>query len=74
MQPEDENETENISHNPLIIAEMETDVMTQSVGEAVMQLELKESSFYVFNNEKSNQLNVVYKRDDGNIGWIEPKV
>ena len=57
---------------PMIIAEMEAKVPTLSVGEAVMQMEIAGAPVLVFNNEKSAELNVVYRRDDGNIGWIDP--
>jgi ribosomal subunit interface protein len=57
---------------PIIIAEMETKIPTFSVGEAVMQMELAHAPVLVFRNEKSNGVNVVYRREDGNIGWIDP--
>jgi ribosomal subunit interface protein len=59
---------------PITIAEMETDVPSVSVGEAVMQLELAGSPVIVFRNESHGGINVVYRRDDGNIGWIDPKL
>lgn len=58
---------------PMIIAEMEMTVPTISVGEAVMQMELANAPVLVFRNEKTNGVNVVYRRDDGNIGWIDPR-
>jgi len=58
--------------HPTIIAEMETNVPTISVGEAVMQMELANAPVLVFRNEKTNVVNVVYRRDDGNIGWVDP--
>ncbi|MGF1447609.1 MAG: ribosome hibernation-promoting factor, HPF/YfiA family [Pikeienuella sp.] len=57
---------------PVIIAEMRHDIKTLSVGEAVMQMELSEAPVLVFRNEGTDGVNVVYRRDDGNIGWIEP--
>lgn len=57
---------------PMIIAEMETKIPSLSVGEAVMQMELAHSPVLVFRNEGKDGLNVVYRRDDGNIGWIDP--
>ncbi len=70
-------ETENAdsepeSLQPLIVAEMETKIPSLSVGEAVMQMELAGSPVLVFRNEKKDGLNVVYRREDGNIGWIDP--
>ena len=58
---------------PIIIAEMETGIETLTVGEAVMQMELADEVVLVFKNENHNGLNVVYKRKDKNIGWIDPK-
>lgn len=57
---------------PLIVAEMETRVPKLSVGEAVMQMELAGTKLQVFRNEKHGGVNVVYRRDDGNVGWIDP--
>jgi ribosomal subunit interface protein len=60
------------SLQPMIIAEMETRIPTISVGEAVMHMELAHAPVMVFRNERTNGVNVVYRRDDGNVGWIEP--
>lgn len=57
---------------PMIIAEMETKIPSLSVGEAVMQMELSGGPILVFRNEGKGGLNVVYRREDGNIGWIDP--
>ncbi|MEM6309800.1 MAG: ribosome-associated translation inhibitor RaiA [Pseudomonadota bacterium] len=64
--------TEPESLQPMIVAEMETNIPSLSVGEAVMQMELAGAPVLVFRNEKKDGLNVVYRRDDGNIGWIDP--
>lgn len=58
---------------PMIIAEMETRIPSLSAGEAVMQMELAHSPVLVFRNERHGGLNVVYRREDGNIGWIDPR-
>lgn len=58
---------------PMIIAEMETKIPSLSVGEAVMQMELSQAPVLVFRNEKNGGVNVVYRREDGNIGWIDPR-
>lgn len=60
------------SLQPIIVAEMETKIPSLSVGEAVMQMELAGAPVLVFRNEGKDGLNVVYRRDDGNIGWIDP--
>ena len=70
---EDEDDSvETIPDQPVVIAEMETKIPSLSVGEAVMQMELAEAPLVVFRNEKSDGINVVYRREDGNIGWINP--
>lgn len=58
---------------PVIVAEMETKVPFLSVGEAVMQMELSGTALLVFRNDAHGGVNVVYLRDDGNIGWIDPR-
>ena len=58
---------------PIIIAEMESRVPTLSVGDAVMQMELAGTPLLVFRNEKHGGVNVVHRRDDGNVGWIDPR-
>jgi len=57
---------------PIIVAEMETTIPSLSVGEAVMQMELGGTQFLVFRKEGDDRVNVVYQRDDGNIGWVDP--
>ncbi|MEM9433462.1 MAG: ribosome-associated translation inhibitor RaiA [Pseudomonadota bacterium] len=69
-QETDDSEPETLQ--PIIVAEMETKIPSLSVGEAVMQMEIAGSPVLVFRNEGNEVLNVVYKRDDGNIGWIDP--
>lgn len=66
-------EQEDDSLSPVIIAEMETRVPTLSVGEAVMQMELAGKTLLVFRNEKHGGVNVVHRREDGNVGWIDPR-
>ncbi len=70
---EETEEASEQDHTPVIVAETETKVPTISVGEAVMQMELSDSPLLVFRNEKHNGVNVVYRRDDGNIGWVDPR-
>ncbi|TJZ93330.1 ribosome-associated translation inhibitor RaiA [Paracoccus gahaiensis] len=71
---EDEDaEARDGSLEPIIIAEMESRVPTLSVGDAVMQMELSGTPLLVFRNEKHGGVNVVHRRDDGNVGWIDPR-
>lgn len=67
----DDSEPETLQ--PIIVAEMETQIPSLSVGEAVMQMELAGAPVLVFRNEKKSGVNVVYRREDGNIGWIDPQ-
>ncbi|SEP58965.1 ribosomal subunit interface protein [Loktanella sp. DSM 29012] len=69
---DDNDETEQTSDVPVIVAETEAKIPALSVGEAVMQMELASSPVLVFRNEKHNRINVVYRREDGNIGWVDP--
>lgn len=67
-----QGEKEIEGDNPLVIAEMKADIPTLSVSEAVMHLDLAGEQTLLFTNIAHNQLNVVYRRADGNIGWITP--
>ncbi len=70
---EAEGESEEpASLQPIIVAEMETKIPSLTVGEAVMQMELAGAPVLVFRNDKKDGVNVVYRREDGNIGWIDP--
>lgn len=55
-----------------IIAEQPTEIAFLSVSEAVMRLDLADRNLLVFRNSVSRQINIIYRRDDGNIGWVEP--
>ncbi len=55
-----------------VIAEAPTEISLLSVGEAVMQMDLANQTVIMFRNSASGELNVVYRRPDGNIGWIDP--
>ncbi|MBL4813193.1 MAG: ribosome-associated translation inhibitor RaiA [Rhodobacteraceae bacterium] len=70
---QDEVETETETAAPVIIAEMETTIPSLSVGDAVMQMEIADATMLVFRNEKHGGVNVVHRRDDGNIGWVDPR-
>lgn len=71
---EDEDEgAEGDALQPIIVAETQARIQSLSVGEAVMQMELAGENFLVFRNEGRARMNVVYRRPDGNIGWIDPE-
>ncbi len=57
---------------PAVIAEKPARVMSMTVGNAVLHMDLADRQFLVFRNAAHGGVNVVYKRDDGNIGWIDP--
>lgn len=57
---------------PPVIAETTKNLRSMSVGEAVMELDLSQSGVVVFRHAGHGGLNVVYRRTDGNIGWIDP--
>lgn len=58
---------------PTIVAESKTGIQEMTVGEAVMQLDLMDDPALMFKNAGHGGLNVVYRRSDGNVGWIDPK-
>jgi ribosomal subunit interface protein len=68
----DEGGEEQDEDNPVIIAEAEMPVHEMAVSDAVMQMDLSDRSVVVFRNASHGQINVIYRRDDGNIGWIDP--
>ncbi|USI74242.1 ribosome hibernation-promoting factor, HPF/YfiA family [Sphingomonas morindae] len=65
-------EEEPVEDNPLIIAETRVDVPDASVSDAVMMLDLRNTSALLFKNSGTGALNMVYRRGDGTIGWVEP--
>jgi ribosomal subunit interface protein len=57
---------------PLVIAEMRTSIPQLSVSEAVMRLDLADLPALMFRNSAHGSLNLVYRRRDGNVGWVDP--
>ena len=57
----------------MVIAETQAALKTMTVSMAVMELDLTESQAIVFRNAAHDGLSVVYRRPDGNIGWIDPE-
>jgi ribosomal subunit interface protein len=70
---EAEDETYGGEDAPLVIAETTMAVRTMPVSMAVMQLDLSEAPVLMFRNAANGALNVVYRRKDGNVGWIDPQ-
>jgi ribosomal subunit interface protein len=69
----DEDEVD-ADFSPTVIAETTSNLRRMSVGEAVMQLDLSQSDVVMFRHAGHGGLNVVYRRADGNIGWIDPSL
>jgi ribosomal subunit interface protein len=69
-----EGEADGHGENPVVIAETGVKLPELSVGEAVMQLDISTQPFLLFRNGGHGGLNLVYRRPDGNIGWVDPQV
>jgi ribosomal subunit interface protein len=67
-----EEEDEHGDYAPAIVAESLAEIAELSVGEAVMQLDISNAAFVLFRNSRHGGLNVVYRRSDGLIGWVDP--
>src|SRR5712672_3169327 len=61
-------------YSPVIIAEATTSLKRLSVSEAVMELDLTGAACIVFQHGGSGRVNIIYRRADGNVGWIDPPV
>ena len=72
LAPEGDDEELEADAQPAIIAELHSEIATLTVGEAVMRMDLADLPAMMFRNLASGDLNMVYRRPDGNIGWIDP--
>ncbi|MDB5450861.1 MAG: ribosomal subunit interface protein [Phenylobacterium sp.] len=70
---EEDDESVELFPEPMVIAETEKPIRTMTVSMAVMELDLTESQTIVFRNAAHGGLAVVYRRPDGNIGWVDPE-
>src|SRR6185436_6387295 len=70
--PTHEDDAEVTEFNPVIIAETTTVLKQLSVSEAVMELDLTGAPVVVFRHASHGRVNLVYRRPDGNVGWIDP--
>jgi len=70
--PSDDDEVSEF--NPVIIAEATTALKRYSVSEAVMELDLTGAPVMVFQHGSSGRVNIIYRRPDGNVGWVDPPV
>ena len=57
---------------PTIVAETRVDIPESSVSDAVMLMDLRNTNALMFKNSGTGAFNMIYRRDDGNIGWVEP--
>jgi ribosomal subunit interface protein len=69
---EAEETDEEASDHPVVVAETRVDVPDASVSDAVMMLDLRNTNALLFKNAGTGAFNMVYRRGDGTIGWVEP--
>ena len=69
--PSGPDETEDGSF-PMIVAETRVDIPESSVSDAVMLMDLRNTNALLFRNSATGDFNMIYRREDGNIGWVEP--
>jgi ribosomal subunit interface protein len=68
----EEHETDHAGENPVIVAESTKSLHQMTVGDAVAELDLTGAPVVIFRHAGNGRMNVVYRRRDGNIGWIDP--
>lgn len=66
-------EAEEPADNPPVVAETRVDIPSASVSDAVMLLDLRNTNALMFRNSATGAFNMVYRRHDGTIGWVEPE-
>jgi ribosomal subunit interface protein len=70
--PAEGDEEVTTTYSPVIIAEATTSLRRLSVSEAVMELDLTGAACIVFQHGSSGRVNIIYRRTDGNVGWVDP--
>ncbi|MEM8825357.1 MAG: ribosome-associated translation inhibitor RaiA [Pseudomonadota bacterium] len=73
LQRDEREEVDEGDEAPLIIADQAEDIPEVSVATAVMLLDLKHTPALMFKNGQSGRLSMVYRREDGHVGWVEPR-
>lgn len=68
----DENEVDTGGNNPVIVAESTKSLHVMTIGDAVAELDLTGAPVVIFRHAGNGRTNIVYRRRDGNIGWIDP--
>ncbi|SRR5690349_17064547 len=71
--PDAESEEVEVADTPVVIAETTADIPEASVADAVMMLDLRDTNAMLFKNAGTGRHNMVYRRRDGSIGWVEPR-
>ena len=71
--PPEAGEHDDDKHSGIVIAEAPTEISTMTVSEAVMKMDLQDLPALMFFNSSHGRLNVVYRRADGNISWVDPE-
>jgi ribosomal subunit interface protein len=69
----DDTGIDALDGQPVVVAEMTTEIPTLTVGEAVMRMDLADCPALMFRSSAHGGLNVIYRRKDGHIGWIDPR-
>ena len=69
--PQSDNDEE--AAHPAIVAETRVDIPEASVSDAVMMMDLRNTTALLFRNSGTGEFNMIYRREDGNIGWVEPR-
>jgi hypothetical protein len=64
---------DDVAGSPAVVAEMTTEIASLTVSEAVMRMDLADQPALMFRNSSHDGLNMIYRRSDGNIGWIDPR-
>jgi ribosome-associated translation inhibitor RaiA len=67
------DDAEEAPDSPPVIAETRTDIPDATVSDAVMLMDLRNTNALMFRNSKSGDYNMIYRREDGTIGWVEPQ-
>ena len=69
---EGQADVEDDAVSPTIVAETRVDIPESSVSDAVMLMDLRNTNALMFKNSGTGEFNMIYRREDGNIGWVEP--
>jgi len=70
---EEEPSEDAVTGQPAVVAEMTTEIPSLTVSEAVMRMDLADQPALMFRNASHDGLNMIYRRSDGNVGWVDPR-